>query len=245
MNRLRLAALIGVIALTSGLLICRFRQHPVAVDILVDQSITVDGSVRRFRLVVPHSLPSDGIPVVFAFHGIGDSAETMAAYSKLDHLAAENGFLLVYPAAVRSTWATVGIDADDLGRNVDLRFFDALLGHLFQRFEIDPDRVYLVGMSNGASFAQLVAFARPSVAAVVAHSGTKPRELSTAQDPFPVLLIVGADDSAADAMRSSVDEYLDNGHAAELISIPGLDHEWSARHNSEMWEFLCKHARHG
>lgn len=245
MNRLRLAALIGVIALTLGFLIYRIWPRPIAADILVGQSITVDGSVRRFRLVSPHSLPPDSIPVVFAFHGIGDSTESMAAYSELDRLAAENGFLLVYPAAVRSMWATVNIDANDLDQNVDIRLFDALLDHLSERFEIDPDRVYLVGMSNGASFAQLVAFARPNVAAVVAHSGAKLRELSMARNPFPVLLIVGSDDFAAAAMRSSADEYRDNGHVVEFISITDLGHEWSARHNAEMWEFLSKHKRRG
>jgi poly(3-hydroxybutyrate) depolymerase len=59
------------------------------------------------------------------------------------------------------------------------------------------------------------------------------------------LLIVGADDSAADAMRSSADEYRDNGHAVEFISVPGLGHAWSTRHNAEMWDFLSKHKRRG
>jgi poly(3-hydroxybutyrate) depolymerase len=142
-------------------------------------------------------------------------------------------------------WATVNVDADDLDHNVDVRFFDVLSAHLSERFEVDSDRVYLVGMSNGASFAQLVAFARPNVAAVVAHSGTKPREISMTPSPFPVLLIVGADDSAADAMHSAAGEYRDNRHAIEFISVPGLGHEWSTSHNAEIWDFLSKHNRRG
>jgi poly(3-hydroxybutyrate) depolymerase len=167
----------------------------------------------------------------------------MAAYSGLDRLAAEKGFILVYPVARKAMWATMNIDPKNLDRIPDVRFFGQLLGHLGERFRLDPNRIYVVGMSNGASFAQLVAFVRPEVAAVVAHSGMKPDELTHAIRPFPILLLVGGDDPAVNAIRSDAAQYRDDGHAVELIVVSGLGHQWSTSHNGAMWDFLSKHAR--
>jgi poly(3-hydroxybutyrate) depolymerase len=236
----RLAVVVGTVAICVTLLAYGLWPRQIAAQILPDQSIAVDESVRRFRFVIPHSLPANKVPIVFAFHGIGDSPERMAEYSAFDRLAADNGFILVYPAARRAMWATVNVDADNLDDNPDIRFFDCLLEYLAGRFRIDPSRVSLVGMSNGATFAQLLAFARPNVTAVVAHSGPMPRDLQPAANRFPVLLLVGTNDSAADAMRSDAAEYRQNGHLVEFVAIPGLGHEWSASHNDEIWRFLSR-----
>ena len=237
----RLAVIVGTVAIIVTLLAYGLWPRQIAAQILPDQSIAVDESVRRFRLVIPRSLPADKVPLVIAFHGIGDSPEGMAEYSDLDRLAVESGFILVYPAARRAMWATVNVDAQQLDDNPDIRFFDRLLEHLAGRFRIDPSRVYLVGMSNGATFAQLLAFARPDVAAVVAHSGPMPRDLQPATRRFPILLLVGTNDSAADAMRSDAAEYRTNNHPVDFVAIPGLGHEWSIRHNDAIWRFLSGH----
>lgn len=234
-------AMIAIIAI--GIIACLiycFGPRPIAAQISPDQSIDVNEAVRQYRLVVPHSLPDERIPIVFAFHGIGDSPEGMTAYSALDRLAADNGFILVYPKARRAMWTTVNVDADNLDDNPDIRFYDRLLEDLAGRFPIDPNRVYLIGMSNGAKFAQLLAFARPNVTAAVAHSGPMPRDLQPAANRFPVLLLVGTNDSAADAMRSDAAEYRQNGHLVEFVAISGLGHEWSASHNDEIWRFLSR-----
>ena len=159
---------LGLIVICASILLYRGWFVPIAARIVLDETINVDGAVRHYRLVIPNRLPQERVPIVFAFHGIGDSTtEEMAAYSDLDRLAAENGFILVYPVARNHMWATMNIDPKNLDRNPDVRFFDQLLGHLGERFRLNPNGVYLVGMSNGASFAQLVAFVRENVAAVV------------------------------------------------------------------------------
>lgn len=241
MKRFHLFVLCGVIALVGAVLVFRLWPHAPAADIFPDESITVDEGIRRYRLVVPHRLPADRVPVVFAFHGIGDSTVSMSDYSELDRLAAECGFILVYPAARNSMWATMNLDVNNLETHPDIRFFDRLLEHLESRFRIDGKRIYLVGMSNGASFAQVVAHARPNVAAVVAHSGVKPRELGPARRPFPILFLVGTEDAAAEAMTSDAAKYRALGHHAEFVSIPDLGHEWSPRNNSAIWQFLSNH----
>jgi|GEM_PF-2769651 len=96
-----------------------------------------------------------------------------------------------------------------------------------------------MGMSNGVSLVQLLANARSStVAAVVAHSGPRPRSLKNAEHPFPILLIVGSDDFAASSMQSDLDYYRSTGHDAELLVVDGLGHAWSTRNNAAAWRFL-------
>ncbi len=217
----RLMVLVGLIVICAGVLVYRVWFVPVAAEIVADEAITVDGSVRHYRLVIPRRLPQERVPIVFAFHGIGDSTtEEMAAYSGLDRLAAEKGFVLVYPVARNHMWATMDIDPRNLDRNPDVRFFDQLLGHLGNRFRLDPNRIYLVGMSNGASFAQLLAFARPGVAAVVAHSGTRPFELMRAIRPFPILLLAGEGREKVPATKSR--------EVAGVGGQPGVSRKWGA-----------------
>ena len=196
-----------------------------------------------YRIVIPHSIPNPA-PILFAFHGMGESTESMADYSHLDRLAARNGFILVYPAALRSMWATMEIDPDDFEANPDVRFFDRLLEYLSSCHEIDPDRVYVAGMSNGASFVHLLATARSTkIAAVVAHYGSKPRDLGPSDNPRPIMLVVGQDDSACSVLRSEADRLRSAGHVVDFVSVPGLAHEWSVRHNAEMWDFLSQFSR--
>ena len=146
----------------------------------------------------------------------------MAAYSGLDRLAAEKGFVLVYPVARNHMWATMDIDPRNLDRNPDVRFFDQLLGHLGNRFRLDPNRIYLVGMSNGASFAQLLASARPGVAAVVAqllwHDAL--RAYARQFRPFPILLLAGEGREKVPATKSR--------EVAGVGGQPGVSRKWGA-----------------
>jgi poly(3-hydroxybutyrate) depolymerase len=140
-------------------------------------------------------------------------------------------------------WATVNANANNLDANADVRFFDQLLVHLSKHHEIDRDRVYAVGMSNGGSFVQLLATARShELAAIAAYSGSKPRDIGSFKDPLPIMLVVGANDLGSREMQSDADQYQVQGHVVDFVSVPGLGHEWPASHNTEMWNFLSQHA---
>ena len=236
--------LIGILSLASIAFLAWWLLHnrPLNADIYVHE-LTVDGSVRTYRTVIPYNLASP-VPVVFAFHGIGDSTDSMAGYSQLDRLAAENGFLLVYPAALNSMWSTINIDPTDLDANPDVRFLDELYARVASEHDIAADRVYLAGMSNGASFVHVLATARPKlIAALIAHSGLRPKELGLCDDSIPMMFLAGADDSVAPMMESEAELYRNDGCAVEFIRVPRLAHEWSIRHNIDMWRFLSAHGR--
>lgn len=92
-----------------------------AVGTFADEKIDINDASREYRLVVPKSV--DGlkpVPILFVFHGfLIDNKDLMSAYSQLDKLAEQEGFVLVYPNAVNKAWKLIPALAKD-----DFAFFD-------------------------------------------------------------------------------------------------------------------------
>ncbi len=210
------------------------------------ESILVGNRKRDYRLVVPKSVNLEkASPLVIAFHGMGiDSKELMPKYTKLDDLATDKSFILVYPSAENRSW---GLTPGKV--KADLAYFDSLVAHLEKSYLIDSSRIYVLGMSNGGYFAHLVGAARSKqVAAVASHSG--PLGLQTlgginAERKFPVLIIHGDQDPLLPVAwaRENRDKYEREGHEVKYVEIAGLGHEWAAKQNinEQIWEFFEKH----
>ena len=204
-------------------------------------TVDVNGTMRSYQMIVPRDLQTP-CPVVFAFHGLGDTPEAMATYTKLGRQAFSYDFVLVFPTAVDSHWDVEVNDGDDLNQHDDVQFFDAALAEVKSEMAVDRNRVYAVGMSNGAAFVQLLAHARSDViAAVAAHSGQCPRNLPKPEQAFPIFLLSGSEDGAASVMKDDVEAYKAAGHDAKLMIINGLGHKWSIPHNENIWKFLSRH----
>lgn len=205
------------------------------------------GSVsREYRLVVPKSVDlTKPAPLVIAFHGmLINSKDFMPRYTKLNETAEKHRFLIAYPNAVGRSW---GLAPDKV--KSDLAFFDALREELASQYQIDPARIYVVGMSNGGYFAHLVGKERSkTIAAVVSHSG--PLGLQTlagigAERKFPVLIIHGDQDNILPVAwsRESRDKYKREGHEVKYVEIPGLRHVWATKSdiNETIWKFFDEH----
>ena len=195
-----------------------------------DEPLAVGKQKRAYRLVVPKGVDLDKpAPLVIAFHGMGiDSKDLMPKYTKLDDLAADKKFILAYPEADGRAW---GLLPDKVTN--DLAFFDELLKTLQAKYKIDPDRVYVLGMSNGGYFAHLVGKERSkAVAAVMSHSG--PLGLQTlggvkADRKFPVMIVHGDKDRllSVEFARENRDKYKKEGHEVKYVEVAGLGHQWA------------------
>jgi polyhydroxybutyrate depolymerase len=213
-----------------------------------NESLTVGGAKRAYRLYVPASANTGRpVPLVVAFHGmLVDSKDVMPTYTKLNETAERHGFIIAYPNALGGVW---GLWPDKIA--ADLAFFDALLARLSTTYRIDPERVYVLGMSNGGYFAHLLAKERSTViAAVASHSG--PLGLQTlggvnAPRKFPVLIAHGAQDLifAVWIARENAEKYRREGHEVEYIEVPRLGHAWAseANINERIWRFFAAHPR--
>lgn len=212
------------------------------------ETLKVGRDTREYRLVVPKTVDlAKPAPLVVAFHGmLIDSKDVMPKYTKLNETAEKHKFLIAYPNAIDKSW---GIMPDKVAK--DLAFFDALLARISGNYKIDPDRVYVLGMSNGGYFAHLVGKERSkTIAAVASHSG--PLGLQTlagikAERKFPVMIIHGDKDRIfpVDWARDNRDRYTKEGHEVKYVEVPGLDHVWAHKVdiNEQIAKFFADHPR--
>jgi len=217
------------------------------VGVFGDEKIEVNGKDRFYRLVVPKSVdPTKPVPLVFAFHGLGDSKDIMPWYSQLNKLANEKGFILIYPNGRNRMWPLLLEWAKD-----DLAFFDAMYEFATKNYNIDLNRVYLTGMSNGAYFSHVIASQRPDkIAAIACHSGglgvfgVKPIDVKI---KYAVLVIHGDEDIIVkvEEGRKTRDAYKKWGHPIEYVEIPKLNHWWASKQkiNDQIWKFFVDHPR--
>jgi len=150
----------------------------VAGDDLTNHTTTVAGMKRTWLEYRPPALGRVPVPVVIALHGLGGRATDMVTATGLDAEARADGFMAVYPQALRKAWnagdccglaATTGVP--------DLEFLYRVIDDLIARGVADQDRVYVAGLSNGAMMALRLACTPPTHlagAAVVAGTMTAP-----------------------------------------------------------------------
>ena len=211
-----------------------------------DEKITVDKDEREYRLVVPKSVDlKRPAPLVFAFHGfLIDSKDAMPLYTGLNETAGKHKFILVYPNAIDRSWS---LTPDKMLK--DVAFFDALLKKLQADYNIDSNRIYVTGMSNGGYMSHFIAKERSKViAAAASHSGALGLQtiLGIHSDrKFPVMIIHGDKDNVikVDAARENRDKYKNEGHEVEYVELKGQTHWWAADKgiNDKIWTFFEEH----
>ncbi len=117
---------------------------------------TPDGRQRRYVVHLPARPVGNGaLPVMLCFHGGMGRAEVQREQSRFNAVADREGFMVVYPDGTgRTTMLTwnagtccgfaVRANIDDVG------FVDQLLDDLPRHHDVDAQRIYATGMSNGA-----------------------------------------------------------------------------------------------
>jgi poly(3-hydroxybutyrate) depolymerase len=130
-----------------------------------DSITTSDGRVRNYRVVDL----SDGEPaaLLFVLHGFGGTAEAMRDYAgferELERVIAGE-VIVVYPNGSGAengypqSWNAGGCCPFSIYEPVDdVVFFAQLIDTLSSSYDIDPDRVWVAGHSNGGMMAYRLA----------------------------------------------------------------------------------------
>jgi len=157
--------------------------------------LTVNGSIRCYRLHLPVGYhPDIALPLVINLHGMGSDAREQARLSGMSRQADAGGFIVVYPEARGSPpcWRIRAPGAD----MPDLTFMRDLLTHLCGQLCIDPHRIYVTGLSNGAGMANRMACAMAdTIAAAGLVSGAYPRWNGCKPSrPVPMIVFHGTSD---------------------------------------------------
>ncbi len=164
-------------------------------------SLSVGGRTRTYVVHAPPGLdPHKPAPVVLALHGATMTGPLMAWFSKLNAKADAAGFIVVYPNGTgeRSSyfWNAGNCCGEAARSNVDdVAFVRAVLDDLGAVRRVDPKRVFVTGMSNGAMMAyRIAAELSDRIAAVAPVAGTVACGDRRPTRPVPVLHVHGTED---------------------------------------------------
>ena len=131
---------------------------------------------RTYKLFVPSGPALSPRPLVVMLHGCSQSPDDFAAGTRMNEVAQERGFLVLYPAqAPRSNqskcwnWFTPADQRRDGG---EPGLLADMTREVIASHGVDPRRVYVAGLSAGAAMADILGREYPELyAAVGVHSG--------------------------------------------------------------------------
>lgn len=160
-----------------------------------DQKLSTSGQQRAYLLYVPSTYqPGTPVPLVISIHGYAEWPAHQAQISRWNRLAEEKGFIVVYPQGTRFPlrWATVGEGAES-----EVQFISDLIHALSAQYNIDPNRIYANGLSNGGGMSFLLSCRlAESIAAIgtVAGAYLLPWEQCRPARPVPLIAFHGTAD---------------------------------------------------
>lgn len=154
-------------------------SSPSAAQDSLRGSIEYDGVERTFSLYLPSAYDhenGDPLPLLIALHPSGGRAATMAVITGFNAIAEREGFIVLYPegpggywdyGAGTPEWESVTDQRDDPG------FLMFLINAMLEEMNVDSQRVYVAGYSNGARMAfRLACGMGDQLAGVAAVSAT-------------------------------------------------------------------------
>lgn len=148
------------------------------------RSVDVGSDTRRYRLVVPDTA-QDPMPLVIVFHGLAGDPEQVRELSGFVEVASSEGFAVAFPqgAGLVSAWRT-----DAARAAPDVAFARAVVEDVAGAIDLDRERVYAAGMSNGGGMAgRLACEASDVFAAVGVVAAAHGTGVCDPQRPVPVI----------------------------------------------------------
>ena len=110
--------------------------------------INFDGKTREYYVSLPEDT-SKPVPIIINFHGFLSHAMDQQGFSQMDNYAHQNGIGIVYPEGVKRSW---NVGKAILNDENDIGFVNALIDSVSSNYNIDSNRIYACGFSNGGTF---------------------------------------------------------------------------------------------
>ena len=165
----------------------------------INDTIMHDGLQRAYILYVPASYtPGVPAPLVMNFHGYTSDSWQQMVYGNFRNIADTEGFILVHPMGTLDQQGQAYWNSGWGGTVDDIGFTAALIDSLSSEYDINQERVYSTGMSNGGFMSYTLACELSDrIAAIASVTGTMNVTQSNtcnALHPMPVMEIHGTAD---------------------------------------------------
>jgi polyhydroxybutyrate depolymerase len=179
--------------------------------------IMVGSDLREYIVVVPDGYdPSTPMPLVFAWHGRGGTADLARLYFQVEQ-AAGGQAIFVYPQGLplASMGGQTGWDLAPTG--YDVAFFDAMLDEVSAGLCIDPARVFTTGHSFGGYMSNALGCFRSSVLRAIGSVAGGPPFGACESDTVAAWLTHGTEDQVVPFSQgeASRDALLDRNGCAD------------------------------
>jgi polyhydroxybutyrate depolymerase len=179
------------------IMIIALQSNSIKAQTIITNTIVVDGLERNYRLAIPsdHDINSS-VPLVINMHGFGSNAAEQEFYADMNRIAEREGFIICYPNGIANAWNVgwnFGSQADDVS------FIDKLSDFLIQEYNLDTEKIYACGMSNGGFMSyRLACELNNKFAAIASVTGSIAPEYIDQCDPgreVPILQFHGTADN--------------------------------------------------
>lgn len=203
-------------------------------------TLAFGGLSRSYLIHLPSNYPENAaaMPLVLVLHGAGGNAEIMRETSGMNDVADRENFVVVYPNGMGIldnyllSWNAVECCnyfkypfVDDVG------FLKELTGNLIAEYNIDTQRIYISGISNGGMMAYYMAcnFSE-AISAVAPVSASMPRMNCEPIDFLSVIDIHGSADRVIPFSGGLSPGWFVNLFSLNFRSVPDAVSFW-VKHN--------------
>ena len=191
-----------------------------------------DNVSREYIVYIPANYnESSPAPLMLNFHGLNSNGSVhMVLFNKMRPIADTAGFIAVYPTGLplpalnNSLHWNVGSWTESSSTSDDIGFTEAIIDSIAKDYNIDLDRVYSCGYSNGGFFSfELACQLSDKIAAIGSVAGSMSMKTYTTCNPTHPTPIVSINGTSDDVVYYNGGNSYENGSK----SLPTVNEYWT------------------